>query len=73
MSVQTIVSPYSVRRQARAPVSTPLAWSEVKPFLDPAAFNIGNFRSQLKNKDPWADFFKSRQPLRPAAARLKRI
>jgi bifunctional non-homologous end joining protein LigD len=54
-SVQTVVSPYSVRRKPHAPVSTPLAWSEVKPALDPARFNIGNF-IRLKRKDPWKNF-----------------
>jgi bifunctional non-homologous end joining protein LigD len=71
--VQTVVSPYSVRRKPHAPVSTPLAWSEVKPSLDPAAFNIGNFGARLKKKDTWADFFKSRQALPKAAAGLKKI
>lgn len=71
--VQTVVSPYSVRRREHAPVSTPLAWNEVKPTLDPATFNIGNFQSRLKKKDPWADFFKSRQDLRDALSRVKKI
>jgi bifunctional non-homologous end joining protein LigD len=72
-SLQTVVSPYSVRRRARAPVSTPLAWSEVKPSLDPARFNLGNFRARLNKKDPWADFFQSRQTLASAIARLRAI
>jgi bifunctional non-homologous end joining protein LigD len=72
-SVQTVVSPFSVRRKPHAPVSTPLAWSEVKPSLDPSSFNIGNFSARLKKKDPWDDFFNSRQPLGPAVARLKRL
>jgi bifunctional non-homologous end joining protein LigD len=72
-SVQTVVSPYSVRRKPHAPVSTPLSWSEVKPSLDPASFNIGNFRARLKKKDPWANFFKSRQTLRIAMERLREI
>lgn len=72
-SVQTVVSPYSVRRKPHAPVSTPLSWSEVKPSLDPAQFNLGNFRARLKRKDPWADFFKSRQTLGQAIDRLKKI
>jgi bifunctional non-homologous end joining protein LigD len=71
--VQTVVSPYSVRRKPHAPVSTPLSWSEVKPFLDPSSFNIGNFRARLKRADPWSDFFKSRQSLKAATARLKTI
>ena len=72
-SVQTVVSPYSVRRKPHAPVSTPLAWSEVKPSLDPSTLNIGNFGNRLKKKDPWSDFFNCRQPLRPAMARLKKL
>jgi bifunctional non-homologous end joining protein LigD len=72
-SVQTVASPYSVRRKPRAPVSTPLAWSEVKPSLDPARFNLGNFQARLNRKDPWAEFFKSRQTLRTALSRLRAI
>jgi bifunctional non-homologous end joining protein LigD len=72
-SVQTVVSPYSVRRKPHAPVSTPLAWSEVKPSLDPSTYNIGNFGNRLKKKDPWGDFFNCRQALKPAIARLKKL
>jgi bifunctional non-homologous end joining protein LigD len=72
-AVQTVVSPYSVRRKPHAPVSTPLAWSEVKPSLDPSSFNISNFNVRLKKKDPWGDFFESRQSLKPAIAQLKRL
>jgi bifunctional non-homologous end joining protein LigD len=72
-SVQTVVSPYSVRRKPHAPISTTLDWSEVEPTLDPASFNFGNFRNRLKRKDPWADFFESRQNLSAAIDRLKRI
>jgi bifunctional non-homologous end joining protein LigD len=72
-AVQTVVSPYSVRRKPHAPISTPLGWSEVKPSLVPSSFNLGNFRARLKKKDPWADFFESRQPLKSAAEQLKRI
>jgi bifunctional non-homologous end joining protein LigD len=72
-SVQTVVSPYSVRRKLHAPYSAPLAWSEVKPLLNPADFNIGNFPSRLKKKDPWADFSRSRQPLKSAIGALKKI
>ena len=71
-AVQTVVSPYSVRRKPHAPVSTPLTWSEVQPSLIPASFNLGNFRSRLKKKDPWAEFFRSRQPLPNALERLKK-
>ncbi len=71
-AVQTVASPYSVRRKPHAPVSTPLAWIEVQPSLDPASFNLGNFRERLRKKDPWAAFFEKRQPLRSAADRLEK-
>ena len=71
-AVQTVVTPYSVRRKPHAPFSMPLAWSEVKPSLDPTTFNLGNFRERLKRKDPWADFFDSRQNFAAAAKRLSK-
>ncbi len=70
---QTVVTPYSVRRREKAPVSTPLTWAEVKPTLDPATFNIGNFEKRLAKRDPWAEFFKHRQPLKKAIDRLSRL
>ena len=63
---QTAVAPYSVRRAPHAPVSTPLAWSEVRPTLNPTDFNMGNIRERLSRNDPWKTFFESRQSLRPA-------
>ena len=72
-SVQTVVAPYSVRRKPHAPVSTPLDWSEVKPSLDPSTFNLGNFRRRLRARDPWAEFFNSRQTLKTAMARLRNL
>ena len=70
---QTVVAPYSVRRREKAPFSTPLAWSEVKTTLDPATFNLGNFRKRLKAKDPWVDFFRNRQSLKDASQSLKKL
>jgi bifunctional non-homologous end joining protein LigD len=60
---QTIVPPYSVRRRPRAPVSTPLAWDEVSPRLDPAAFNMRTFAKRMAGDDPWSDFWRRRQAL----------
>jgi len=70
---QTVVTPYSVRRKPHAPVSTPLDWSEVKETLDPAKFNIGNFTNRMKQRDPWADFFKKRQSLAGASKLLAKV
>ena len=63
---QTVVSPYSVRHAPKAPVSTPLAWSEVDPNLKPSDFHIGNFGERLKKADPWANSLPSRQSLTAA-------
>ena len=70
---QTVVTPYSVRRKPKAPVSTPLDWSEVKRGLDPSEFNIGNFAKRLNRADPWKDFFKQRQALDKAIKALQKL
>jgi bifunctional non-homologous end joining protein LigD len=51
---RTIVSPFSVRPIAGAPVSTPLEWREVGPKLDPARFTIRTVvkRMQKRGDDP---------------------
>lgn len=64
---QTVVAPYSVRRRPKAPVSTPLAWSEVTESLDPTQFTIATFKERLKQPDPWSGFFAQRQSLKAAA------
>jgi bifunctional non-homologous end joining protein LigD len=70
---QTVVAPYSVRRRARAPVSTPLDWSEVLPTLSPSDFNMGNFGKRLSGSDPWGDFFRSRQSLQDAVRAVRKL
>jgi bifunctional non-homologous end joining protein LigD len=70
---QTVVAVYSVRRRPHAPVSTPLAWSEVRPDLAPSSFNLGNFEKRLKHSDPWKDFFRKRQSLKNAARLLQKL
>jgi len=70
---QTVVAPYSVRRRDKAPISTPLEWSEVKPTLVPSNFNIANFHKRLEGSDPWENFFRARQSLKDAMAALKRL
>jgi bifunctional non-homologous end joining protein LigD len=70
---QTVASPYCVRHAPGAPVSTPLDWKEVRPALKPADFNLGNFANRLEKPDPWADFFKSRQDLKPALKAVRNL
>lgn len=68
----TVVAPYSVRRREKAPFSMPLDWADVKPSLDPAKFNLGNYEKVLAGDDPWKNFFKSRQALNAKKASPKK-
>jgi bifunctional non-homologous end joining protein LigD len=70
---QTVAAPYSVRRRAHAPISTPLAWPEVSTAIDPAEFNLKNFLQRARRADPWQDFFSSRQSLTDAARLVSRL
>lgn len=47
---QTLAAPYCLRPKRHAPVSTPLAWSEVKSGLRINDFNISTMRSRLAKK-----------------------
>jgi bifunctional non-homologous end joining protein LigD len=44
---KTLVVPYSLRAVDGARVSTPIAWHEVAPSLDPAAFALRSLRARL--------------------------
>jgi bifunctional non-homologous end joining protein LigD len=70
---QTVVAPYCVRLRAKAPVSTPLEWSEVTTELIPSDFNLGNYARRFRRSDPWRDFFKSRQSLKEAIKLVKEL
>jgi bifunctional non-homologous end joining protein LigD len=45
---KTIIAPYSPRGVDGAPVSAPLRWSEVRPGLDPRAFNLRTMPARLE-------------------------
>ena len=70
---QTVVAPYSVRRREKAPISTPLEWSEVKPTLIPSDFNMGNFHKRLKARTRGKTSFETRQSMKDAMAALRKL
>jgi bifunctional non-homologous end joining protein LigD len=68
---QTIVSPLSVRPLPGAPVSCPLAWSEVTPRLHPGRFTIRTVRARLeRDGDPLAPVLGAGVDIATALARL---
>lgn len=53
----TVVAPFSLRARARAPVATPLAWSEIDR-VDPDAFTIEDIARLCDREDSLADLAK---------------
>jgi len=61
----TWVAPYSPRARERAPVSTPLAWSELTTGVGPDQFTVENLARRLAGlkRDPWAAIASTKQTL----------
>ncbi|MFZ4165234.1 DNA ligase D [Brevundimonas sp. NPDC058933] len=66
----TAVAPWSPRARPGAGIAFPLAWDQVKPRLDPRAFNLRTAADLLQTPDPWAGFRSSAASLRPAIRKL---
>jgi bifunctional non-homologous end joining protein LigD len=68
----TIASVYSVRPHPGAPVSTPLAWDELTPDLDPRRFTLDVVRDRLeRHGDLFAPVLEGKQSLTKALASLE--
>ncbi len=68
---KTVVAPYSLRALDGAPVSTPLAWSEVGPSLDPLDFKLRTFQARLDARgDLFSAVLDQRVDIRPLLRRL---
>lgn len=68
---KTIASVYSVRPKEGAPVSTPLAWDEVAPGLDPARFTMDEVLARVRRHgDLFEPVLRVKQRLGPALRAL---
>jgi bifunctional non-homologous end joining protein LigD len=64
---KTIAAPYVLRAHQKAPVSTPLAWDEVKRGLRPADFRIDNATERFERVgDLFAPVLKGKQRIEKA-------
>jgi bifunctional non-homologous end joining protein LigD len=75
---KTISAPYVARAYVGAPVSTPLAWEEVKPSLHPSLhpsqFNIANAPERFARVgDLFGNVLKKPQHLEKAFERLEKL
>jgi bifunctional non-homologous end joining protein LigD len=68
--MSTAVAPFSPRARSGAPVSWPVAWSAVKPGLDPKAFTLRTAPGLLKKNHAWDDYEASDRPLGGAIAKM---
>lgn len=71
-SGRPLAAAYTVRAFPKAPVSTPVALSELRKGLRPERMNIKTIFERLKKHgDLWSDFFDRRQRLEDAVAKLR--
>ena len=66
----TAVAPFSPRGREGAPVSMPLAWSQVKRGLDPAAYTVRTVPPLLPKLTAWQGYGEAGRPLAAAVRRL---
>jgi len=67
----TSIAALSTRARPGAPVSMPIAWSDLTPRLDPASFTALTAPARIARRrtDPWAGYFRSKQRLPRSAIR----
>jgi len=69
----TAVAPWSPRARDGATIAAPVAWSQLRKGLDPAAFTIASAASLLNRADPWKDLEASAGSLETARKKLARL
>ncbi|MGG5886618.1 DNA ligase D [Falsiroseomonas sp. HC035] len=70
--LSTAIASWSPRGRPGAPVARPVAWSAVKPGLDPAGWTLHALNQGRISADPWVGFGKSDGSLRDAMEALAR-
>ncbi len=71
---QTLAAPYCLRPRKGAPVSTPLAWVEVRESLDPTLFTIETTMARLRKVgDLWKDVLGPGIDMEECLSRLENI
>ncbi|RYZ14678.1 MAG: DNA ligase D [Alphaproteobacteria bacterium] len=66
----TAVAPLSPRGRPMAPVSMPIAWTQVRKGLDPMRYSIFSVPQILKRARPWEGYCEGERPFHPAARKL---
>ena len=69
--LSTAVAPFSPRGRPHAPVSWPVAWTQVKKGLDPLAYRIDTAPKLLAKNTAWEGYSEGARPLGPAIKALK--
>jgi len=73
-SGQSLATVYTVRAFPHAPVSAPIRAEEARKELNPERFNLTSMQKRIETTgDLWADFWKQRQEIEPAAERLQHL
>jgi bifunctional non-homologous end joining protein LigD len=68
----TAVAPLSPRGRSGAPVSMPLAWSQVNTRLDPSRYTLRSVPRLIRRSRAWEQYCDAERPLETAIARLGR-
>jgi bifunctional non-homologous end joining protein LigD len=68
--MSTAVAPLSPRGRPGAPVSWPVAWTQVRKGLDPSRFNLRTVPGLLKDLDAWDAYPESERDLAAAIRKL---
>lgn len=70
--LSTAVASWSPRARPGAPVARPVAWSAVRPDLDPAGWTLPALCQGRMSADAWSGYAAAAVPLRDAMSKLAR-